>query len=132
MPHAFFLLAVFAGVDISGVWLGQIPNRNGDAQDVAFKFTQRGSTIGGKMYGDYVSTPISEGKIAGELITFIVNAQEQSGNQINETRVRFTGRLRDGQMELFRDRESSTNAGDGGAVQIKAGAKQTCRLTRLP
>ena len=84
------------------------------------------------MYGDYLSTPISEGTVSGDLVTFIVNTQEQTGNQINETRIRFTGRLKDGEMELFRERETSTNAGNGGAVQIKGNAKQTCRLKRLP
>ena len=83
------------------------------------------------MYGDYESTPLT-GTVVGELVTFIVNAQEQAGNQINDTRLRFTGRLKDGELELFRERESSTNAGDGGLVQIKNNTKQTLHLKRLP
>jgi hypothetical protein len=120
------------GSDISGTWIGHMPGRNGETKDIAFQFAQKGATLGGKMYGDYQSTPISEGTVSGDLVTFIVNTQEQTGNQINETRIRFTGRLKDGEMELFREREASTNAGNGGAVQVKGNAKQTCRLKRLP
>jgi hypothetical protein len=65
---ALALLSTFtlAAADFAGIWIGQIPGRNGEPQDVAFKFTQTGSTLGGKLYGDYHSAPISEGRIAGD------------------------------------------------------------------
>ncbi len=106
------------------MWLGEKP-------DVSFKFIQTGSVLKGKMYGDYESTPFA-GTVSGDLVTFIVNAQEQAGNQINDTRLRFTGKLKDGEQELYRERESSTNAGDGGLVHIKNNTKQLLRLKRLP
>ena len=34
------------GADLTGIWVGQIPGRNGEPQDVAFKFTQNGATLG--------------------------------------------------------------------------------------
>jgi hypothetical protein len=117
--------------DLNGIWLGKIPLKNGDSQDIAFKFTQSGSVLGGKMYGDYQSTPFS-GTVSGDLVTFIVNVQEQAGNQINDTRLRFTGGMKDGELELVRERESSTNAGNGGLVQLKNNPKQIFRLKRLP
>jgi hypothetical protein len=118
--------------DLPGVWTGQYPGRNGDLQDIAFQFTQSGTRIGGKLYGDYGSSPIVQGLVAGDLITFVVVSQEQAGNQINETRLRFTGKFVDGgQIELTRDRESSTNAGNGGGVQSRAGARLTFRLKKL-
>ncbi len=119
------------GADVSGIWVGQIAGRNGDFQDISFKFTQHGAKLEGKAYGDYGSTPISEGVISGDLITFIVKAPEQAGNQINETRLRFTGSLRSGEIELIRERESSTNAGNAGGAQVRGGTKQTIRLKRL-
>jgi len=108
------------GADVAGVWVGQVPGRNGQPQDVAFKFTQNGTTLGGKLYGDYQSTPITEGKISGDEVAFVVVAPEQSGNQINETKLRFTGSIKDGEMELTRERERSTNAGNGGACSLRA------------
>jgi hypothetical protein len=117
--------------DLTGIWVGQIPGRNGDLQDIAFKFTQSGTTLGGKLYGDYQSTPISEGKISGAEITFLVIAPEQAGNQINQTKLRFTGTIQLSEIELTREREAATNAGNGGTVQFKGSAKQTFRLKRL-
>ena len=117
--------------DLTGIWVGQIPGRNGEPQDIAFKFTQTGTTLAGKLYGDYQSTPISEGKIDGDQVTFIVLAPEQAGNQINRARLHFSGSIQAGEIELTREREGATNAGNGGTVQFRGNAKQTFRLKRL-
>ncbi|MGH9673733.1 MAG: hypothetical protein ACRD44_11180 [Bryobacteraceae bacterium] len=123
--------AVLAASDLSGVWIGQLPARNGDLQDIAFQFVQKGTKLSGKLYGDYHSSPITEGIVAGHLITFIVMAQEQAGNQINETRLRFTGSIKDGQIELIRERESSRNAGNSGEVMSRGNARQSFKLKKL-
>ena len=120
-----------SAADLTGIWVGQIPGRNGEPQDIAFKFTQNGTTLGGKLYGDYQSAPISEGKISGDQVTFVVIAPEQAGNQINKAKLRFSGDIQAGEMELTREREGATNAGDGGVVQFRGNAKQTFRLKRL-
>ena len=120
-----------SAADLTGIWVGQIPGRNGEPQDIAFKFTQNGTTLGGKLYGDYQSAPISEGKISGDQVTFIVIAPEQAGNQINKAKLRFSGNIQAGEIELTREREGATNAGDGGTVQFRGNAKQTFRLKRL-
>jgi hypothetical protein len=120
------------GADFTGIWMGQIPTgRNGELSDVAFKITQTGNTLTGKMYGDYQSSPISEARISGDLVTFLVIGAQQSGNEINQTRFRFTGSLKDGALELTRDREASNTAGNGGVYVQKNNNKQTFRLKRL-
>lgn len=123
--------ALASAGDFTGIWVGQIPLRNGVTQDIAFQFTQHGTVLTGKLYGEPQSSPIIEGRISGELVTFVVVAQEQAGNQINRTRLRFTGSMENGEIELVRDRESSTNAGDGGRAQIRNNGKQIFRLKRL-
>jgi hypothetical protein len=128
---AFLLCASLAAADFTGTWVGQIPGRNDTFVDVAFKFVQNGTKLSGKVYGDYRSTPISEAIVAGDLITFVVVTQEQAGNQINETRVRFTGKMIDGEIELTREREAATNAGNSGSVYLRNNTKQTFRLKRL-
>ena len=61
--------------DFNGIWVGQIPTgREGALQDVAFKMTQNRNTLTGKLYGDYQSSPISEARVSGDLITFVVVA----------------------------------------------------------
>lgn len=121
------------GADLTGIWVGQIPTRNGESVDISFQFSQAGTKLSGKLYGDYKSSPIVEGIVAGELVTFVVLAEEQAGNQINESKLRFTGSLKNGEIELTRERESSTNAGNKGGSQTKAGRGPTTtfRLKRL-
>lgn len=119
------------GADISGMWIGQIPARN-QMLDVAFQFTQTGETLSGKLYGDYESTPLTEGRISGDKVSFVLTTREQAGNQINETRLRFTGAFKDGVLELTRERESSKNAGNSGAAgPVRGNGKLTFRLKRL-
>lgn len=119
------------GADISGMWIGQIPARN-QMLDVAFQFIQTGETLSGKLYGDYESTPLTEGRISGDKVSFVLTTREQAGNQINETRLRFTGAFKDGVLELTRERESSKNAGNSGAAgPVRGNSKLTFRLKRL-
>lgn len=130
----WLLLAACAAsaADLSGIWVGQIPGRNGESQDIAIQLEHNGTQLKGKLYGDYLSTPIEEGLASGDLVTFIVLVQEQAGNEINDTRVRFTGRLKDGQLELFRERESSTRAGALSGAHIRdQETKQSFSLKRL-
>lgn len=78
-----------AAADISGIWSGQLTDRNGDIQDVSFRFYQAGDSFTGKMYGDNGSTKIEDGKIAGNQITFIVTL-ELNGQVIKTS---YTGSL---------------------------------------
>ena len=123
--------AALLGADFSGTWIGQIPGRNNSVQDVAFKLMQDGKTLTGKLYGDFGSTAIGEAVVSGDLLTFIVVTSEQAGNQINQSRLRFTGRMIGGQIELTRERERATDAVNGGTAQIRNNSAQTFRLKRL-
>jgi hypothetical protein len=91
--------------DLSGIWTGQTVDRNGDPQDVSFRFTQSGNAISGKMYGENESTPISEGKIEGDAIHFVV-VTELNG-QINRTI--YSGHIlnaKGDEIEITREREN--------------------------
>ena len=127
------LFALLLAGDFSGIWVGQLPGRNGEVQDIAFQFQQTGSKLTGKLYGDYQSSPIVEGTAAGVVVSFVVRGAEQAGNEINETRTRFTGRFfENGELELTRERESSRAAGNGGvAEQRKNAPRVTFRVKRL-
>jgi len=134
MRQALLLMvaAPLVAADLSGIWVGRIAGRNGDLQDIAFQLRQNGSKIEGKLYGDYQSSPIVEGTVAGLLVTFVVSGSEQAGNQINETLTRFTGKFENGEIELLRERERSNNAGNKGAVEQRRNTpRQTFKLKRL-
>ena len=125
------LLLVLTASDFTGIWTGEMPGRRDGKVDVAFQFKQSGTVLTGKIYGDYKSTPIVDGKVSGDQVTFHVLAEEQAGNQINDSRLKFTGVLRDGSLEITREREGSTNAGNGGAVRTQGNPTTTFRLKKL-
>jgi len=135
---SLLFVAALPAADIAGTWLGQIPTTTatGDArgtfQQVAFQFIQNGTKLTGKLYGDLESAPIIEGKVTDDQIEFVVIAQEQQGNQITATKLRFTGSLKkDGDIEITRVRESATNAGNGGTYNFKAdNSKRTFSLKK--
>lgn len=132
---AFALLCALpvAAGDLTGMWIGQVPTRrNTDKLDIAFQFEQQGTKLTGKLYGDYRSSPIVSGTVSGDLVTFVVVTEEQAGNEINQNRVRFTGRLVNGELELTRDREASVRAGSAKAVtQMRDTVGVTFRLKKL-
>lgn len=131
---ALFGLSVFSADKISGIWLGQISTRQGDIVDVSLQLSLNGTKIGGKLYGDYKSNPIVDGYVWGEAVMFVVQASEQAGNQINESRLRFTGKLNsNGELELTRERETSVNAGNTGSSVTRPGQNQrtVIRFKRL-
>jgi hypothetical protein len=123
---------ILHAADISGIWMGSLTGgRRNQVQDFAFQFIQKGTTLTGKQYLDYGSTPILKGTIEGDKIAFQVVAREQAGNEINQAVLRFTGTLKDGEIEITREREEIRAAGNSGAAFARPGA-QTFRLKRLP
>jgi hypothetical protein len=64
-----------SAADLSGIWTGQIIDRNGDVQDLSFRFVQNGDSLKGKMYGDNESTAIEDAKITGNQVTFSVTVE---------------------------------------------------------
>jgi hypothetical protein len=105
---------------VSGIWTGQLADRNGDVRDLSFRFTQSGDAVTGKMYGDNESTPISEGKISGQQMTFSVSSE--LNGQI--TTFLFTGTIKGDEIQVTRERT-------GGTSSNKPASKQTFTLKRL-
>ena len=132
MKWLLLLAAVSAfGADFTGTWIGQIPGNRGTIEDVAFQLVQKGAELSGKQYGDFESTPLVKGTVSGELVMFVLVRQEQAGNEINQTRIRFSGRMIGNEIELTRERESSSRSGSGAAASVKNSPRQTFRLKKL-
>ena len=129
--YALLVATSLGASDISGIWTGTIPGRNGEPLDISFRFKQTGDVLDGKLYGDYRSTPITEGKIEGDQVSFIVMAQEQAGNEILTSRLKFTGTFKDGELELTRVRESAFVAGSGTKMVLRNNNPVQFRLKRL-
>ncbi|MBM3793327.1 MAG: hypothetical protein FJW31_04520 [Acidobacteria bacterium] len=135
MKRLLLLLACGVSVcasDITGVWTGQLPGRNNTFTDIAFRLVQGADgEISGKMYGDYGSFKIVSGKRDGERVEFDVIASEQRGNEINDSRFKFTGTLRNGEMELTRERQSIVKAGSGETVKVRNDSNPVVKLKQL-
>jgi hypothetical protein len=126
-----WLALLFTAADLTGIWHGEIAREKRDPLEVAFQFQQSGTQLSGKQYGDFKSMRIVEGSVTGPAVRFVVIAEEQSGNQINETRWRYAGEWQDGELELTREREQSRAAGTGGEAGGKPAPPQKLRLKRL-
>lgn len=114
MPLLFALVLL---TDVSGIWTGQIPTeRAGAMVDIAFQLRQEGDQIRGKLYGDYRSGEIVEGKVEGGEIWFVVLSPEQAGNEIHQARLRFAGCIDHETLNLTRTREASSRAVSGAAA----------------
>jgi hypothetical protein len=111
LPFCAIALTLSAA-DISGIWNGQLTDRNGDVQDVSFRFVQTADSLTGKMYGDNKSTKIEDARIDGNQITFSVPAE--LNGQI--TKSVYSGTINLGgpngdEMHLTRQRAGANPAG---------------------
>jgi hypothetical protein len=116
--HACLLAATLAAANVSGIWTGQVTDKNGDPVDLSFRLEQNGDKLTGKMYGDNESTPITDGKVDGAQITFSV------GSELNGSISSFVyvGKIEDGEMNVTREHLP---------VKPNAPAKQVVRLKRV-
>jgi hypothetical protein len=118
------LASALSAADVSGIWTGQLEDKNGDSQDLSFRLAQTGDALTGKMYGDNESTPIAEGKIVGNQVSFTVT------NELNGQISKFvyTGTLNGDEIEVTRER---VNLKDGPINPNRPNQKQTFRLKRV-
>jgi hypothetical protein len=96
---ALLALCVISAVaaDVSGKWVAQIPGRDGATMERVFTFKVNGATLTGTISTQRGEQEISEGKVAGDEISFVVvrKVQERemkttykgkvSGNEIKFT-----------------------------------------------
>ena len=128
-----FSAMTLAAADVSGIWLGSATTgRRNLVSDFGFQFAQKGETLTGKVYLDYGSTPILNGIVEDDKISFEIVAREQNGNEISETVFRFTGVVKDGEIEIKRERQGIRNVLNAGAGFARQGAELIFKIKRLP
>ncbi|HKD09327.1 MAG TPA: hypothetical protein VKB79_25710 [Bryobacteraceae bacterium] len=93
---------------VAGIWTGQLTEPNRDPQDFSFRFAEASGGVSGKMYGDNESNPLKDLKIEGDRITFTVTTE--LNGQVNK--FTFRGIIRGNEIELTRERESSSKEKD--------------------
>ena len=89
----FTLLTVFAIVaaaaDVSGKWVAQVPGREGQTREQTFNLKADGDKLTGTISGMQGDTPIADGKVAGDDISFSVT--RRFGD--NEVKMLYKGKV---------------------------------------
>jgi hypothetical protein len=125
--------ADLSGTALSGTWMGSITTgRRNTVVDFAFRFEQKGAALTGKAYFDYGAVPILKGVIEGDKLSFEIVAREQNGNEISESVFKFTGTMKDGEIELTRERLEMRNSVNAAAAFVKQSTPLTFKVKRLP
>ncbi len=104
--RVFFVFAVLLVVsiaalaaDVSGKWVAQIPGRGGQARETTFTFKVDGEKLTGTMSGRQGDIAISEGKVSGDALSFVVS-MERGGQTMKQT---YTGKVVGSEIQFKRE-----------------------------
>ena len=103
------LLALVAAVwaaDVNGKWTAEVPGRQG-TQTTTFTFKVEGSKLTGTVSGRQGDTEISEGKVSGDDISFLV-VREFNGNTI---KMAYKGKVAGDEIKFTRTFEGAAPGG---------------------
>ena len=109
---------VFAGItlawasNVDGKWVAQVAGQGGQTREVTFNFKAEGGKLTGTVSGRQGDTPISDGTIKGDDISF-TQTFEMQGNSIKVT---YTGKVSGDEIKMTRKREG----GDQPAAEFTA------------
>jgi hypothetical protein len=103
-----------AAADISGQWVADVPGREGQTQAMTFTFKVDGENLTGTVTTQRGEAPISDGKIAGDEITF---SQTRGGD--NPMKIIYKGKVAGNEIKFTRQREG----GQGQAREFTAKRK---------
>jgi hypothetical protein len=95
----FSFAASAASVD--GKWTAEVPGRNG-TQTNTFTFKADGMNVTGSLTTQRGDTPIADGKLSGDTVTFSVMLPGRGGG--DPVKVTYTGKVSGDSMELTFDR----------------------------
>jgi hypothetical protein len=90
---------VASAADATGKWAGETPGRNGN-QPITFNLKASGSTLTGTITTAQGETPISDGKVDGDTITFTQTIQGRDGTP---NKLTYTGKVSADSIELTRE-----------------------------
>jgi hypothetical protein len=109
-------MALIWVADLDGKWTAQIPGRDGQPQETTFTFKVEGDKLTGTVSGRQGDTPIADGKISGDEISFTVT-RERQGATIKQL---YKGKIAGDEIKFTR----STEGGQGGRPPVEFTAKK--------
>lgn len=103
-PALALLLSVAAfAADVSGKWTAEVAGRNGQTRTQNFTFKAEGAKLTGSVGGPQGDTPIADGKVDGDKISFTVT-REFNGNTM---KMNYTGTLAGDEIKMKSTREGA-------------------------
>lgn len=108
---AAFVLAAVAlawAADVNGKWVAQVPGRGGQTREQTFTFKAEGGKLTGTVMGMQGETPIADGTVKGDDISFTQTFNPPQGDPI---KVRYVGKVSGDEIKFTRTREGSDQPG---------------------
>ncbi len=100
---AIFAAAAVLAADVDGKWVAQVPGRDGQSMEITFNFKADGAQLTGSVTTRRGETPISEGKIDGDQISF-TQVIQFGDNQMKQL---YKGKVVGDEIRFTRQREGS-------------------------
>jgi hypothetical protein len=89
-----------AAASVDGKWTAEVPGRGGATQTNTFTFKASGDKVEGSVSNMRGDTPIADGKLSGDTLTFTVTMQGRGGDQ----KVEYKGKVGADAIEFTFDR----------------------------
>jgi hypothetical protein len=107
MLAGLLLAAMVWAADVTGKWTGEMEGRNGQKREVSLNLKADGDKLTGTVGGRMGDTDISNGKIAGDTISFDV-VREFNGNSMT---LHYTGKVSGDEIHFTVAREGGEGQG---------------------
>ena len=98
------LMAVWAAADVTGKWVAQVPGREGQTNETTITLKAEGDKLTGTISGRQGDTAISDGKVSGDDISFVVSRETPNGTfkmvykgKVSGDEIKFTRSMEGGQ-----------------------------------
>jgi hypothetical protein len=93
-----------AAASVDGKWTAEVPGRGGNTQTTTFTLKADGATVSGSVSNMRGDTPITDGKLAGDTLTFTV-VRNFNGNEVKAT---YTGKVKADSIDFTLDNGRGT------------------------
>ncbi len=84
---------------MTGKWVAQIPSRSGQMRETTFNFKVDGGKLTGTMSGRQGDIAISDGKVSGDTISFVIS-MDRGGETV---KMNYSGTVSGDEMKLKRE-----------------------------
>ena len=112
---AIGLAATLQAADVNGKWTGQVPGRDGQTRETTFTFKADGESVTGSMSGAQGETPIANGRLQADKLSFDVTLNFQG----NTVLLHFRGVVSGDEIKFTRQREGADRLQEFTATRVK-------------